>query len=627
MMTSLTMAEAAMATFLSPINLSSHVWQTLFITFLLASLCFRAKTTITTISTTMTNKSCAEQSIDMIKMDTTRVCGHDMGCLQGKYMTGFQTKRFQAFLGIPYALPPVGELRFANPKVFPRWWDILDATKPKQDCVQKNYILPNPVVQGIEDCLYLNVYRPLTSAQQPLPVMVYIHGGGWFSGSASPLLQGPEYFMDTKEVILVTIAYRLGPFGFLSTDDANMPGNLGLKDQNLALRWIKRNIAAFGGDPAMVTIFGQSAGAVSAHLHMLSKQSEGLFDSIITMSGTANVPFAITDHPLQQTRTMAKLCNISNADEMSTVELARALRAVNAIELLEAGDSLKYWNVDPMTNFRPIVEKHADKDAFLTQHPVQLLAKGTYKPVPWLAGMVPGEGAVRVLSILANQTLKQQFNDNFHELLEKLLEFPESFNTAQLVAKTQHVIDEYFDGQAEINNATARGFLECINDRAFHQPYYNAIDAYVRTVDTQKYPIYLYKFNYSGPNSFANIYTGGVSIGDFGVMHCDDLIYSFRAPVLFPDFQKLSVDASVVAQFVGTFVHFAKYGKPQNADTLRSCNETTFDAKSEAICDYQEFRNAGSNAFKIFTNNEFNVRRAKLWNKILEIDDGSKIFA
>lgn len=186
----------------------------------------------------------------------------------------------------------------------------------------------------------------------------------------------------------------------------------------------------------------------------------GLFRSAITMSGTANVPFAINDAPLQQTRDIARFCNISNVKELSTVKLTRALRALDAKDILNAGDKLKYWNVDPMTNFRPIVEKHSDKHAFLTQHPVKIMNEGKYTPVPWLNGGVPGEGAVRVFSILANETLRQQFNANFHELFEKLLEFPAQFTRAQLTLKTQLVINEYFGGRSVIDNATAQGFLD-----------------------------------------------------------------------------------------------------------------------------------------------------------------------
>ncbi|XP_067630035.1 juvenile hormone esterase-like [Eurosta solidaginis] len=597
-----------------------NIWQTIL---MFTLLCFQPTTTNITKVTT---KSLVEEPVSKHKsFDAPKICVGTLGCLQGKYMSGFEGENFEAYLGIPYALPPVGELRFANPKEFRGWNGILDAAKPKPNCLQKNYILPVPVVDGVEDCLYLNVYSPIIESQRSLPVMVYIHGGGWFSGTASPLFHGPEYLMDTNEVILVTIAYRLGPFGFLSTNDANMPGNLGLKDQNLALLWIKRNIVEFGGDPEKITLFGQSAGAVSAHLHVLSKQSEGLFRSIIAMSGTANVPFSITENPLQQTRTFAKFCNISHSDELSTSELVQELRHMNATDLLNAGDGLKYWHIDHMTNFRPIVETHGTPDAFLTDHPVRLLSEGKYKAVPWMTGIVLGEGAVRVLSILANETLRQDFNSNFRELLQKLLDFPKFFDHGQRAAKTQQIIDEYFDGQAELNNITAHGFLECITDRAFHQPFYNVVNNYIRTVDAKRYPIYLYQFNYKGPYSFAKFYTGGVSIGDFGVVHCDDLIYTFRAPALYPDFQKGSNDAKFAALFVGNLVHFAKYGKPRNADALRPCTEDTFGNESDSICDYQEFINAEPNELQIRTNNKFNVRRAKLWNSILDIESSCTI--
>lgn len=178
------------------------------------------------------------------------------------------------------------------------------------------------------------------------------------------------------------------------------------------------------------------------------------------MSGTANVPFAINDTPLKQTREFAKFCNISNVEELSTAKLVSALRALDAKDIVNAGDKLKYWDVDPMTNFRPIVEKDGNTHAFLTEHPVKIMNEAKYTPVPWLNGAVPGEGAVRVFSILANETLKQQFNANFRELFEKLLEFPSHFTRAQLRAKTQQVIDEYFDGRAVIDNSTAQGFLD-----------------------------------------------------------------------------------------------------------------------------------------------------------------------
>ncbi|XP_037947528.1 venom carboxylesterase-6-like [Teleopsis dalmanni] len=546
-----------------------------------------------------------------------KVCALHVGCMRGKYMPGFQTDRFEAYLGIPYALPPVGELRFSNPKSFPRWSGILNATEPRMDCIQKNYLVPNPAVYGTEDCLYLNLYRPIVRSKV-LPVMVYIYGGGWFSGSSSPSIHGPEYFMDTKEVILITFAYRLGAFGFLSTNDQNMPGNFALKDQTLVLRWIQKNIAAFGGNPKMVTIFGQSAGGISAHMHMLSKQSEGLFRNVISLSGTANVPFAITNEPLTQARRIAELCNISNAFELSTAKLTRALRNVDATTLVNAGDGLKYWDVDHLTNFRPVIEPANNRDAFFVTHPTDILKNGLYKPVPWLAGVVPNEGAVRVLAILENDVLRNNFNAKFNKLFEMMMEFPESFTDEQLKQKVQTIVDYYFQGERSINFGTAQAFLDVITDRGFHRPYFNAIKDYVNTVDTQKYPIFLYRFNYSGLNTYAGIYTGGRQSFDYGVVHCDDLIYLFRSPLLFPDFDKNSTDAAVVQAFVSNFVHFAKYSKPQNMELIKPCNNLTFNAEPETICDYQEFTNINEDAFIIKTENKFNVERVHLWDAILE---------
>lgn len=128
---------------------------------------------------------------------------------------------------------------------------------------------------GKEDCLYLNVYRPIGPPDSVLPVMVFIHGGSFTVGSTDPAQYGPDYLMDTEEVIVVTVAYRLGIFGFLSSGDRNCQGNFGLKDQNVAMQWIQRNIEEFGGNPSKITLFGQSAGAASVQYQMISPRSNG----------------------------------------------------------------------------------------------------------------------------------------------------------------------------------------------------------------------------------------------------------------------------------------------------------------------------------------------------------------
>ncbi|XP_033207293.1 esterase FE4-like isoform X3 [Belonocnema kinseyi] len=182
---------------------------------------------------------------------------------------------FSAFLGIPYGLPPFEELRFASPVAAGKWTGIRQADFFRSICIQ---IDENNKIAGAEDCLYLNVYTPRLEFKSSskkhtlLPVMVWIHGGGYIWGSSNQY--GPKYLLD-KDVILVTLNFRLAIFGFLSTGDSVCPGNFGMKDQVLALKWVKSNIISFGGDPNQVTLFGESAGGACVALHAISKASTG----------------------------------------------------------------------------------------------------------------------------------------------------------------------------------------------------------------------------------------------------------------------------------------------------------------------------------------------------------------
>ncbi|XP_059610840.1 juvenile hormone esterase-like [Phlebotomus argentipes] len=202
------------------------------------------------------------------------VCAYS-GCVRGKHESG-RIKPYDAFYGIPYAEPPVGKLRLENPVPFKGWKGYWDATYPRDACYQRNYYLPEKPITGSEDCLYLNVYRPDTAnTKKKLPVAVYIHGGAFTSFSSNPGTLGPEYFMDNGEVILVTLNYRLGLLGFLCSENEAVQGNFGLKDQQLALEWVAKNIESFGGDANAVTVIGLGVGGVSTQLHMMNSKSQG----------------------------------------------------------------------------------------------------------------------------------------------------------------------------------------------------------------------------------------------------------------------------------------------------------------------------------------------------------------
>ncbi|MGX5657374.1 carboxylesterase/lipase family protein [Geodermatophilus nigrescens] len=204
------------------------------------------------------------------------------------------------FQGIPFAAPPVGDLRFRPPQPVQPWEETLDATQPASACPQVSS-LTNPTSSTEEDCLYLNVTTPagLDARRDRLPVMVWIHGGSWRTGSgdrydASKLaLEG--------DAVVVTVNYRLGPLGFLAQDDLSAAigdagsGSAGLLDQQAALRWVERNVAAFGGDPRNVTIFGESAGASSVCAQLASPTAAGLFDKAIAQSYSCTTRYASLD--------------------------------------------------------------------------------------------------------------------------------------------------------------------------------------------------------------------------------------------------------------------------------------------------------------------------------------------
>merc|ERR1712137_7285 len=196
----------------------------------------------------------------------------------------------QAFLGIPYAQAPLNSLRWVAPQPLSGWKGVFNATKLAHGCPQPAWE-GEPQLQS-EDCLYLNVYTPLSAKNTSgLPVMVYIHGGGWVTGSGMlPLYWGMNFANDNTGVILVTMNYRLGALGWL-VNEAIGDQNFGFYDQQAALRWVQTNIAAFGGNPQLVTLAGQSAGGMSVLTHLTAPSSYGMFSQVIIQSGPPMLVF------------------------------------------------------------------------------------------------------------------------------------------------------------------------------------------------------------------------------------------------------------------------------------------------------------------------------------------------
>ena len=221
------------------------------------------------------------------------------GPIKGEIRTNELTgTRYTAFHAIPYAKPPLSELRFKPPeRLAERWNNPYDASNSSNTpiCPQlrEGNFMNLQDDQLNEDCLYLSVYSPIhirTIISEFLPVLVWIHGGTFDRGTGMYPYHGPERFIEGDDIIMVSINYRVGILGFLSLETPEIPGNMGLLDQVMALRWVQENIQAFGGDPSKVTIMGESAGSWSSYYHLFSPSSQGLFHRIIAQSGTPMSP-------------------------------------------------------------------------------------------------------------------------------------------------------------------------------------------------------------------------------------------------------------------------------------------------------------------------------------------------
>ncbi|XP_022254096.1 venom carboxylesterase-6-like [Limulus polyphemus] len=318
-------------------------------------------------------------------------------------------KTIYAFKGIPFAKPPVNDLRFKPPEEIQSWFGVRDAKEHEAFCPQVHINSEAGfVTRGVEDCLYLDVYcrqLPDKHGNNPgHPVVVYFHGGKFKYGGKD--LYGPKLLLDL-ELILVIVNYRLGIFGFLSTDDEEAPGNFGLKDQQMALKWVKENIQFFGGDPAKVTVFGHDAGGASVTFHIVSESSRGYFTRAVVASGTGFAPWAVTSNPRQHAQNAAFSLG---CQPFPSSGLLHCLRQKSVEALLEIQAK------SPNSMFLPVIEKNLT-GAMLTDHPYQMYSKGLAQNVHLLAGITEKEAS---LDFYALSTELQQCNSS-DDILEYLL--------------------------------------------------------------------------------------------------------------------------------------------------------------------------------------------------------------
>ena len=536
----------------------------------------------------------------------------------------FKKRPFDVFLGIPYAQPPIGNLRFALPQKYSKNdKKIYVGENPEQNphvastCTQMNFF---EVLEGTEDCLHLNVYVPRMADNpvEKLPVLFWIHGGGFFAGSSGPSFYGPDYLMDYN-AILVTVNYRLGPLGFLTLENDDMPGNLGLHDQILALQWVNDNIDRFGGDAQKITIFGESAGAMAVMYLLLSHQTQGLFSKAIIQSGP--IVSSYTQWDKKPKLYAWKLAQDLGCDaKSSNEEILSCLRTKDAMLFAQhTKHFLHYPWVGPNV-WKPYFDgEHVSKPLFL-DWPENLLKSGQYNKVPIIIGVNSDEGALNVVGFLRGRANFQDLEDHW-ETLGPLFLFHRSVDETTLSdMELARSIKEMYFGQEPIKDS----LFQMIKLAGDHY-YYGGTESVVKyLVQSNPNPIYRYLYSHRGTftsvdlfllNQYVlgikllvNYYTGWKIVDfNFGVCHSDELFVMFKPHALACSTLFNIEDVRANQRLLTYFVDFASEGIAKNDNW-----------KPASAPDYEYLEINGSVEEPKMTYDPELKDRSMLWSKILE---------
>ncbi|KAJ0069330.1 hypothetical protein NL108_004170 [Boleophthalmus pectinirostris] len=428
-----------------------------------------------------------------------------LGGLKGVYMTvKGKESGVHAFLGVPFAYPPVGpELRLAPPRPVQAWNGVKDATKQPPMCVQDVAFLEDVYtkmemeidIPGIsEDCLYLNIYSPAnTPPDAKLPVMVWIHGGGFTIGAASSY--DGSALSAYEDVVVVVIQYRLGILGFLSTGEKDMAGNFGLLDQVEALKWVQQHIHNFGGNPDQVTIFGESAGGMSVSLLYLSPLSNGLFHRGIAESGTAALFETLSD-PLIIAQMAANMsgCSLESPEIISNC--IRNLDLQKIVQLTEVRELIITVTIDGLFLPKPVNE---------------LFRNHEFHKVPFMTGITSDEGGWLLPSSMAPPNWTEGMT---RDEVKGILSL---FYTAERKDEALNLIIDEFTGKSEDPKILRKAFTDILGDFVFNVPAVKTINAHTDAGA----PVYAYEYNFT-PRMLKKLRPDFV-----GTDHADDIFSVF----------------------------------------------------------------------------------------------------
>ncbi|XP_044731133.1 neuroligin-3-like [Chrysoperla carnea] len=490
--------------------------------------------------------------VQTISNDDSTLIRIEQGQLRGKVLSSARDVLYFSYKGIPYAKPPIGELRFKCP-VDPEPWDgILDAF------VEGNRSLSisttSDEIIGDEDCLYLNVFtRELPKNGVSLkPVMFWIHGGGFIRGSGNTDLHGPD-FLIAEDVVLVTCNFRLGLQGcmYVRNSQAGCSGNNMLKDVIMALKWVQKNISAFNGDPNNVTVFGESAGAVSTHSLLFSSMAKGLFHKMICQSGTA--------FDNQVLENLAIIAAEADGYECKTeLEAFNYLKDLPGSKLMDIWKLLNQYAVGKYDRvLGPIVESsEGDDPKFLLGKPELLCTKGEFIKVPLLIGTNSCDGMVHTTNDYLDKLLPLNFTDP-ELLVPRFMNIPKG--TPQSLEIGQRIM-KYYYGNETPSRRNAEKFAKYQTDVRYVLLSKKAIKYHLKF---GKEPVYLYKFSLDSP---CNLYKQIFNLTLPGVCHGDELTYLFYTKY-HPRLRFGIAEENTVKRLCKFWTNFARTGNPNPPET------------------------------------------------------------
>lgn len=419
-------------------------------------------------------------------------------------LRGRDNGAYYSYESIPYAEPPVGELRFEVPQRYSQHWtEVFDATHPPVECIQWNQQIDQvDKLIGVEDCLTVNIYKPKNYSRSSFPVVVNIHGGAFMFGETQG--SGHEALMASGNVIVVKITYRLGPLGFLSSGDSALPGNFGLKDQRLALQWIKDNIERFGGEPGNILVVGFSAGAASAHLHLLQQDFKQLAKAAVSQSGNALVPWVMQQSGRRRAFEMGRIVGCGLLKD--SAELKKCLKARDASEIVRAVREFLVFNYVPFTPFGPVVEPVDAADPFLTQHPIDIIKSGKFSHVPWLVSHSQEDGSYNAAILLAKQPngkeLIEELNNRWYDLAPYLFFYRDSKKTIEELDDYSRDLRQQYLGNRNFSEENYLAVQRIFTDALFRNDTLRSIDLHRQH---SKSPIYYYVYDNPASRSGAEL--------------------------------------------------------------------------------------------------------------------------